>query len=125
VAQVVVIITGPPGAGKTTVAAELAGRRERGFHLDTDKFLGAIKSGYLIPWLPEAEEQGTVLHRASARAAGALSDRFDVFVEGVIWPAQLEIYDQELCGVASPHVVCLMAEEEDIVPSVPPLVGCC
>ena len=115
VAGLIVILTGPPGAGKTTVAEELARRRKLAFHLETDKFLGAIKSGYVMPWLPEAEGQGRTLHRAAARAVGVFSELFDVFVEGVIWPEQLAIYDQELRGVGPLHVVCLMPEEDEAV----------
>lgn len=48
----VVIVSGPPGSGKTTVAAALAGSSARGVHLESDFFFRAIRSGLIPPQRP-------------------------------------------------------------------------
>jgi adenylate kinase family enzyme len=50
----VLILTGPPGAGRTTAARLLAERSERAVHVDSDHFFRFIKSGFVEPWRPES-----------------------------------------------------------------------
>lgn len=70
----VIIITGPPGAGKTTVAAALCGRFERAALVETDVLRHMVVSGYASPVLgaPDPEEarvQGTLARQNSAMLA--------------------------------------------------------
>jgi len=67
--QPVLILTGPPGAGKTTVAAELVARSPRAVHLESDRFFHFIRSGYVEPWRPESADQNRVAMRIVAEAA--------------------------------------------------------
>jgi hypothetical protein len=73
--QSVVIVTGPPGAGKSTVARLLAESAPApgGVHLHGDDFLGYIRSGFVEPWRPESMAQNVTLTRALARAATAFA----------------------------------------------------
>jgi predicted ATPase len=57
----VLILTGAPGAGKTTVARFLADGPEASVHVETDRFFEFIAGGYLEPWTPEAHEQNTTV----------------------------------------------------------------
>jgi hypothetical protein len=57
--------------GKTTVAQALADRSERAVHLESDRFLHFIRSGYVEPWRPESHEQNEVVTRIVAGAAAA------------------------------------------------------
>ena len=50
---------GPPGAGKSTVAAPVAAGFERSVHLHTDDFYAWIARGYVEPWRPSRYDQNT------------------------------------------------------------------
>jgi adenylylsulfate kinase-like enzyme len=69
----IVIVTGPPGAGKTTLARRLAesAAGPGGVHLHGDDFLAYIRRGFLPPHLPVSQHQNLTLSRALAAAAGA------------------------------------------------------
>ena len=85
------IVTGPPGAGKSTVARLLALECERGVHMHTDDFYAWIVSGYVTPWLPEAQAQNISAVEAMS-AAAARFDRggYEVFIDGIVGPWFLE-----------------------------------
>jgi len=82
------ILAGPPGAGKTTVADLLAvGAATPTVHLATDVFFRAIRAGYVLPYLPEAEQQNEVVIEAVVTAVTVYTrGGYDVVVEGIIGP---------------------------------------
>jgi predicted house-cleaning noncanonical NTP pyrophosphatase (MazG superfamily) len=55
----VLIVTGPPGSGKSTVAQLVAEGSERSVHIEADLFLRWIVGGYVEPWLTESHAQNT------------------------------------------------------------------
>lgn len=65
------ILTGPPGVGKTTVAGLLAQRGERSVHLEADRFFFFIRSGFVEPWDPASAEQSQLVNETAAEAARA------------------------------------------------------
>lgn len=75
------IINGPPGSGKSTVARLLADESPRGVHLHGDVFWHFI-ADHIPPGLPDAEEQNRTVVAALASAAVAY-DRggYEVFVD--------------------------------------------
>ena len=88
-AGAVVILTGPPGAGKSTVADILARQSETpAVHLHTDDFYDRyIKSGYILPWLPESQKQNEAVTRAIAAAACAYAGGgYLTIIDGIVGP---------------------------------------
>jgi tRNA uridine 5-carbamoylmethylation protein Kti12 len=69
VPEPILILTGPPGAGKTTTARLLTTGPERAAHLESDSFFHFIRAGYVEPWKPESDEQNTTVMRIVAAAA--------------------------------------------------------
>lgn len=104
-----VILTGPPGSGKTTVAGALAAKSAQpAVHLRTDDFWHAIKSGYVAPYLPESHAQNEVVVDVLAGAAfGYASGGFAVFVDGIVGPWFLEPFVAESArtGIALTYLV--------------------
>jgi tRNA uridine 5-carbamoylmethylation protein Kti12 len=83
----VLVLTGPPGAGKTTAARVLAERSERAAHVESDRFFQFIRSGFVEPWKRESAEQNEVVMRIVAGAAAAYASAgYFTIVDGIVLP---------------------------------------
>ena len=83
----VLILTGPPGVGKTTVGRILTERSERGVHLEVDHFFFFIRSGLIDPWEPESAAQNEVAMRAAAAAAARYAEAgYTTIFDGIVVP---------------------------------------
>ena len=113
----VVIVSGPAGAGKSSVCEALAGRYDRTVHLETDLLYSAIRMGYIHPWKPGSERQNQMVSRAAAGAARAFAaEEFGVFIDGVIGAHLLPDYIEGLRGTGVPvHFVVLLPSVEEML----------
>lgn len=86
----IIVLTGPPGSGKSTIARTIAGTFRRAVHLHTDDFWHAIVSGAIPPYLPEADDQNqTVLEIIADAAFSYAAGGFTTIVDGIIGPWML------------------------------------
>lgn len=89
----VTILTGPAGAGKSTVARRLAESLDLAVHLHTDDFWAFIASGAIPPYLPASDAQNHTVIAATAAAAFAYAEGgYEVVADGVVVPSMLEHY---------------------------------
>ena len=83
----VLIVSGPPGSGKTTVSAALAAGCERGVHMESDWFFRFIRSGFIAPWLPDAHSQNEAVMVVAADTAAAYAEAgYAVVWDGIVGP---------------------------------------
>src|SRR5579862_8698553 len=96
----ILIVSGPPGAGKSTVARRLAQTWDGlAVHIPTDAFYAAILSGYVAPWLAESHQQNITVTQAIAAAAAAYAaGGYAVMLDGVVGPWFLEHYRRAATG---------------------------
>lgn len=86
VSPTVLIVGGPPGAGKTSLSRCLASRMPASVHLEADWFFRFVVQR-VDPSLPEAARQNDTVVRAYAEAARSYRDGgYAVVVDGVIGP---------------------------------------
>jgi predicted kinase len=105
---VVLIITGPPGSGKSTTARLVAERFDTAACLESDWFWTTIVKGFIPPWRPEADSQNRAVVGALAASAAALATAgYPVVVDGIVGPWYLGLVTETLArpGVETHYVV--------------------
>ena len=107
-----VIISGPPNAGKSATAEALCQRYDRMFHIDVDVLRGFLRMGKLRPWdeSPEGQRQRDLfIASAMDMACRFLDAGYGVVIDDVITGDDLPAYRDALAGRAEPvHFVVLL-----------------
>ncbi len=82
-----ILLTGPPGAGKSTIANELVRRFEPSVLVSGDAFFGFIARGAIAPWEQAATAQNETCTRAAGAACGHYArGGFAVVFDGMVGP---------------------------------------
>jgi adenylate kinase family enzyme len=112
----VIVVTGPPGAGKSSVAEAICERFDRMMHIEVDHLRHWVKAGYRHPWLddPQAAEQGVLAVRnASAIAREADALRYAAVIDDVVFASQAALYREAFAGIGgNVHFVLLLPSLE-------------
>ncbi|MFI2486697.1 AAA family ATPase [Promicromonospora kroppenstedtii] len=106
------VVTGPPGSGKSTVSEALADLWEPSVLVEGDAFFRFLRRGMIPPWLPESHTQNDTTVRAAAAAAGGFAaGGMAVVYDGVIGPWFLPTFAR-LSGVEALDYVVLLPPVE-------------
>lgn len=82
----ILILSGSPGAGKTSLSSRIAKGEARGLHLVSDVFYG-FPAHPIDPTVPESHAQNTAIVGAVMQAAAAFAEAgYGVVVDGVLGP---------------------------------------
>ena len=83
----IIVLTGPPGTGKTTVAQLLADHFDRSAVVQGDDFFRYLRAGRIEPWRPESHDQnGMVMDITAQATAGYAAAGFATVLEGIVGP---------------------------------------
>jgi shikimate kinase len=88
------LLTGPPGSGKTTVASLVADRHEPSACVDLDWFFATVRRGAIEPWKRVAHEQNrTVLAAGAAAVAEFARGGYFTVAGGILYPFMLDLFE--------------------------------
>jgi cytidylate kinase len=109
------VVTGPPGSGKSTVSKVLAEQTGPSALIEGDRFFAFLARDAIEPWLPESHEQNTVVVSAAAAATGCFAaGGFITVYDGVVGPWFLDTFGAAT-GLAELDYVVLMPSVETCV----------
>ena len=92
-AATLLLLTGSPGCGKTTVAPLVADRHDPSACLDLDWFFAKLRRGAIEPWRREAHTQNrVVLHAAAEAVAAFAAGGYFTVAEGILHPFMLDLF---------------------------------
>lgn len=112
----IIVITGAPGTGKTTIPAVVAreSSMEKTTHMHTDDFYHYLCKGAIPPYLPESKGQNRVVIEAFTEAAKRYArGGYDVIVDGIIGPWFLEPWRNIVQEGYEVHYVVLRADKKE------------
>lgn len=99
----VLILTGPPGAGKSSVAQAICERFDRMIHIPVDDLRHWVKAGYRHPWMEDAqthEQRRMATANAASIARNAIGFRYAAIIDDVVYePGEVAAYREALAGI--------------------------
>lgn len=117
----IILVTGPAGAGKSTVSHELCRRLERSAYISVDAIRSMVISGHASPIpgrsnpLAAAEQNDLQLANVAALARNFSLAGFSTIIDMVVEaPEELDCYLEPFAGLARMHVVTLLPSPEAV-----------
>jgi hypothetical protein len=102
-APFLLILTGPPGAGKTTTATLIAEHFTPSVVLEADALWAHVVRGFVEPWDKESDDQNRALVRASLAAAARLTaSGYATVLSGHVGPWFMDLVAHELSDLSAP-----------------------
>jgi predicted kinase len=95
------LISGIPGAGKTTIARALCARYAKAIHIPVDDLRELVVTGHASPieWTEETTRQFALARRSAARMAADYSDEgFAVVIDDVVREEDVDQFARHLAG---------------------------
>jgi hypothetical protein len=87
------LLTGAPGCGKTTIAPLVADHAPLSACLDLDWFFAKLRSGAMEPWREEAHQQNRVVLSAAASAVATFTaGGYFTVADGILNPFMLDLF---------------------------------
>ncbi len=109
-----IVVSGPPGSGKSSVAEHLAAGYDPSAVVAGDAVFAFLRQGFIEPWAQRAHPQNRAVVEASAAAAGRLAEHCTVVHDGVVGPWLLEGF-VAASGLDRVHYAVLLPPEETCV----------
>lgn len=114
-----VIMSGPPNAGKSAAADALCQRYDRMLHIDVAVLRDFLRMGRLRPWdaTPEGRRQRELLIASACDIARRFLDAgYGVVIDDIVTPETLPAYREHLAGItAAAHFVLLLPKRDVIL----------
>lgn len=110
----VIVLTGPPGAGKNTVAQIIAKGRSKCAVIDVDLVRWMILQPHKAPWEGNAgkEQQTLGVQNACLLASNFLKEAYEVIILDVLTPDTAKLYKKELQANSVKIILLLPIYEE-------------
>ncbi len=112
----IVLITGPPGVGKSAVSRALCERFDRMLHVDVDVLRGWVRAGYRHPWAQDEqarEQRLLAIRNASAIAVECSALRYACLIDDTALSTDIDAYRAAVAGAGAPvHAVTLLPSLE-------------
>ncbi len=92
-AGTLLVVSGPPGSGKSTIGALLADRMSPSALIEGDAFFRFLRNGMIEPWRVEARAQNEAIMRIQATTASRYrSAGYETVYDGVVGPWFLDTF---------------------------------
>lgn len=112
----VLLVNGPPGAGKTSLTLAVAERYDRMLRIEVDTLRQWVCAGYRHPWAGDAqwdEQRLLATRNAAAVTRETIATRYAVVIDDVAFADDLAAYRDALEGIdALVQVVTLLPDVE-------------